>query len=101
MNQLRAIRSAASQLPELVATSGERATRRFIDFFTSNIRNRRTREAYGRAVNEFLRWCEVHRVHSLAQVASFDEWRSLCRAIDQPALAADPRFRTRAARKQN
>jgi crotonobetainyl-CoA:carnitine CoA-transferase CaiB-like acyl-CoA transferase len=30
-----------------------------------------------------------------------DEWRSLCSAMDQPALAADPRFRTRAARKQN
>ena len=30
-----------------------------------------------------------------------EEWRSLCGATDQPALAADPRFRTRAARKQN
>jgi len=30
-----------------------------------------------------------------------EEWRSLCCAMDQPALAADPRFRTRAARKQN
>ena len=30
-----------------------------------------------------------------------EEWRSLCRAMDQPALAADPRFRTRASRKQN
>jgi crotonobetainyl-CoA:carnitine CoA-transferase CaiB-like acyl-CoA transferase len=30
-----------------------------------------------------------------------EEWCSLCRAIDQPALAADPRFRTRASRKQN
>lgn len=30
-----------------------------------------------------------------------EEWRSLCLAMDQPALAEDPRFRTPAARKQN
>ncbi len=62
------MRSAASNLPALVATSGEQAARRFFDFFTSNIRNRHTREAYGRAVNGFLLWCEVHGVRSLADV---------------------------------
>jgi hypothetical protein len=45
------MRSAASNLPALVATGGEQAARRFFDFFTSNIRNRHTREAYGRAAN--------------------------------------------------
>lgn len=59
-----------SYLPALVATSGEQAAERFVDFFTSNIRNRHTREAYGRAVNEFLRWCEAHRVRSLTEVKS-------------------------------
>ena len=39
-----------------------------VDFFTSNICNRHTCEAYGRAVNEFLGWCEAHGVHSLADV---------------------------------
>ena len=34
-------------------------------------------------------------------VASEDEWQRLCRSIDQPALAADSRFATLAARKQN
>jgi site-specific recombinase XerD len=60
-------RSAAANLPALVARS-EPAARRFIDFFTSNIRNRNTREAYRRAVSEFLRWCAAHRVHALAEV---------------------------------
>ncbi len=46
----------------------EQAARRFFDFFTSNIRNRHPREAYGRAVNGFLLWCEVHGVRSLADV---------------------------------
>jgi hypothetical protein len=47
------VRAAASNLPALVATSGEQAARCFVDFFTSNIRNRNTREAYGRAVRAF------------------------------------------------
>jgi integrase/recombinase XerC len=62
-------RSAAANLPALIAASGESAARRFIDFFTSNIRNRNTREAYRRAVTDFLAWCEAHGVRSLAAVA--------------------------------
>src|ERR1700691_4736148 len=61
-------RSAAANLPALIAASGESASRRFIDFFTSNIRNRNTREAYRRAINEFLAWCEAHGVRALAAV---------------------------------
>jgi hypothetical protein len=34
---------------------GERASRRFIEFFTANIRNRNTRMAYARAVKAVLR----------------------------------------------
>jgi site-specific recombinase XerD len=52
----------------LVASSGEPAARRFIDFFTSNIRNRNTRAAYRRAVTDFLAWCEAHGVRSLTAV---------------------------------
>jgi site-specific recombinase XerD len=29
----------------------------FVQFFTANIRNRNTREAYARAINAFLAWC--------------------------------------------
>jgi site-specific recombinase XerD len=62
--------ASSAALPALVVAGGEQAAERFIDFFTSNIRNRHTREAYGRAVNEFMRWCENHEVRSLTAVKS-------------------------------
>jgi hypothetical protein len=47
MNELvRAPRASTRNLPALVATSGEQASRRFLEFFASNIRNRNTRIAY-------------------------------------------------------
>jgi len=57
-------------LPALVVAGGAEAAERFIDFFTSNIRNRHTRKAYGRAVNEFMQWCEAHGVRALTEVKS-------------------------------
>lgn len=49
-------------LPAVIAQAGERAGRRFVEFFTANIRNRNTRTAYARAVARFLEWCDVRRV---------------------------------------
>ena len=57
-----------SALPALVAASGERAGIRFLEFFASTIRNVHTRRAYGRAVADFLAWCEVHAVRSIGDV---------------------------------
>jgi integrase/recombinase XerD len=45
-------------LPSLIADAGERASWRFLEFFTVNIRNKNTRAAYGQAAGAFLRWCE-------------------------------------------
>jgi site-specific recombinase XerD len=67
-NQLVPARVSPAGLPVLITASGESAARRFIDFFTSNIRNRHTREAYGRAVSQFLAWCEAQGVRSLSEV---------------------------------
>lgn len=47
-----------SALPALIADAGEGASRRFIEFFTANIRNKNTRMAYIRALGLFLGWCE-------------------------------------------
>ena len=44
-------------MPPLVAVAGERAARRFLEFFVANIRNRNTRETYSRNINAFLVWC--------------------------------------------
>ena len=48
-NQLVPARVSPAGLPVPITASGELAARHFIDFFTSNIRNHHTREAYGRA----------------------------------------------------
>jgi integrase/recombinase XerD len=45
-------------LPAVIVESGERTARRFVEFFTANIRNKNTREAYARAVGAFLTWCD-------------------------------------------
>src|SRR5437867_11238729 len=49
-------------LPGLILDAGEKAGWRFIEFFTANIRNRNTREAYARAVGRFCHWCEKKRL---------------------------------------
>src|SRR5438046_1668807 len=45
-------------IPKIITEAGPRATRRFIEFFTANIRNRNTRAAYARGVSQFCAWCE-------------------------------------------
>lgn len=45
-------------LPALITREGEHAGRRFVEFFTANIRNKNTRMAYMRALGPFLNWCE-------------------------------------------
>jgi hypothetical protein len=52
MNQLVAF--TASRAPALVAAAGARASYRFLEFFTAQIRNPNTRRAYARAAVEFL-----------------------------------------------
>jgi integrase/recombinase XerD len=48
---------------------GERASWRFLEFFTVNIRNANTRAAYGRAAGgAFLAWCENRGLTELGQV---------------------------------
>jgi integrase/recombinase XerD len=47
-----------SGLPAIISAAGRRASFRFIEFFTANIRNPNTRVSYGRAVREFCQWCE-------------------------------------------
>src|ERR1700678_3698086 len=88
MNQLVPFRSADA-CPALIAAAGERAQLRFVEFFTANIRNRHTRRAYAQAVREFLAWCEIAGVPSIAavqpvHVADFIE--ELTRARSAPTV---------------
>jgi site-specific recombinase XerD len=55
------------ELPALFAPD-KNAARRFIEFFTANIRNPHTRRAYARAAVEFANWCESAEIHELRDI---------------------------------
>lgn len=61
---------SAEHLPGLITAAGEQAQRRFLEFFTAQIRNPGTRAVYARAVGRFCRWCEVRGV-GLPQISPF------------------------------
>jgi hypothetical protein len=48
-----------SSMLSLIARAGGGAEKRFLEFFAAQIRNRNTREAYLRAVRDFLGWAEI------------------------------------------
>ena len=60
--------AGTSYVPALIAAAGDHAGIRFLEFFASTIRNPHTRRAYGRAVVDFLAWCEDHGIASIAAV---------------------------------
>ena len=68
MNQLVPI--TADRAPALVATAGERASYRFFEFFTANIRNAHTRRAYAGAAVGFFDWLHAKGVTRLTDIES-------------------------------
>ena len=68
MNQL--VLLVADRAPALIAAVGERASYRFFEFFTANIRNPHTRRAYARAAVEFFDWLAARGVRELAAIES-------------------------------
>ena len=61
----------ATVVPALIATLGEQAAWRYVEFFTAHIQNPNTRRAYGRACSRFFSWCETHSL-TLSTIRSFD-----------------------------
>lgn len=59
----RASGLATATVPALIQAAGAKATRRYFEFFTANIRNRNTREAYYRALNDFFSWLDDRRIN--------------------------------------
>jgi hypothetical protein len=43
-------------VPRLIADAGEQASWCYVEFFTANVRNLKTRRAYARACSRFLGW---------------------------------------------
>jgi site-specific recombinase XerD len=58
-------------VPAMIAEAGDRASRRFLDFFAASIDNDNTRMAYYRAVCSFFAWLEEHRIGELADIEPF------------------------------
>ncbi len=79
-------------VPGLIGRAGEPAARRFVEFFTANIRNPNTRRAYARAVNHFFHWCEQRSIalHELEPmlVAAYIEQHPGSAPSKKQALAA-------------
>ena len=50
----------ADRAPAVVAASGERASYRFFEYFTAQIRNPHTRRAYTRVAQELFAWLKAH-----------------------------------------
>lgn len=61
---------SSESTPQLIRAAGRQAEARYWEFFAARIRNRGTREVYGRAVMKFCRWCEQGEI-SLPQVSPF------------------------------
>ena len=53
-----ATRTDTHLVPALIADAGDRASWRYVEFFSANIRNPNTRRAYARACASFLAWCD-------------------------------------------
>ena len=54
-------------IPAIIAQAGDRASYRFLEYFTASIRNPNTRKAYYRAIKQFFDWCDGHSLE-LAQL---------------------------------
>jgi len=55
-------------VPGLIAEAGKSAARRFLEFYTVNMRNRNTQAAYARAAGNLLRWCEGQGIGELGRI---------------------------------
>jgi integrase/recombinase XerD len=55
-------------VPTIIATAGEKARRRFLEFFAGTIRNPNTRDAYARATRDFFDWCDAHGIRDLGTI---------------------------------
>ena len=65
----KALVTSTIQLPVLVENSGEEACHRFLEYFVAQIRNKNTREAYRRAVYQFMDWCVVQGATTLKEIS--------------------------------
>jgi integrase/recombinase XerD len=62
---------SALVVPAMVANAGDRAARRFLEFFAASIENDNTCLAYYRAVSSFFAWLDQHGIGELPDIEPF------------------------------
>jgi hypothetical protein len=60
--------SASIVVPVIIADAGDRAAKRFLEFFAATIRNKNTCMAYYGACVWFFAWCDEHKLGALADI---------------------------------
>src|SRR5471032_2222078 len=55
-------------VPRVIAEAGEKAARRFLEFFAATIRNKNTRQAYYHAAVRFFAWVDRHKIGEIADI---------------------------------
>src|ERR1700677_2638708 len=55
-------------VPRVIADAGDKAARRFLEFFAATIRNKNTRMAYYRAATRFFAWCDHHKIGEIVDI---------------------------------
>jgi site-specific recombinase XerD len=63
--------SSSLVVPAMIAEAGDRAARRFLEFFAASIENDNTRMAYYRAVSSFFAWLDQHGIGELPDIEPF------------------------------
>jgi site-specific recombinase XerD len=81
----------------MIADAGDRAARRFLNFFAASIENDNTRMAYYRAVCSFFAWLAQHGIGGLVDIEPFHV-AAYIKALKVSA-AGNPAVKERAAAK--
>lgn len=68
MELMQTDRPANALVSSFLTASGAGAAKRFLEFFTANIRNPNTRKAYARAAGDFLHWCHGRGLTALPAI---------------------------------
>jgi integrase/recombinase XerD len=55
-------------VPRVIAAAGDKAARRFLEFFAATIRNKNTRMAYYHACVRFFAWWDHHKIGEIADI---------------------------------
>lgn len=88
---------SVTQLPALIAREDKNTARRFLEFFVANIRNQNTRQAYARAVGQFLDWCDergaaLHEIQPIIVAAYIEQHPGSIPTVKQHLAAINMLF---------